>query len=176
MSADPFHLNRPVHLALRDAFYEQAVLQAKKLSEKKVLSEQRETAEKALRFFCEAKVHAEAANRSEKTSTEDQSFLEVLDTAVDNAQSIARMLRRQQSSKEKECRICRFLGSNEVHQKMSTHYRRCAAYILKGMLLLLQHADRPYQDLQQAGVAKMSPSDQARYEKARALRVQPQKT
>ena len=167
MSDDAFYLNRPVHLARRDVFYEQAVRRTQELSEQKKLSEQRETAEKALEGFCKARKHAEVANRSEKTSAANHLFLDVLDTTMDNAQSITRMLRRQQSADADACPLCRFLGSDDVHQKMTTHYRRCAAYILKGLLLLLQRADQPYQQLREDMLRQMSPSDKTRYDKAR---------
>jgi hypothetical protein len=167
MSDDAFHLNRPVHLARRDVFYERAVQLTKKLNEQKTLSERQKTAEAALHSFCEARKHAEAANRSDKTSLENRLFLDLLDTALDNAQSITRMLRRRQSSQAEDCTICRFLGTSEVHQKMSTHYRRSAAYILKGLLLLLQNADSPYERLRKTSLAKMNAADKTRYDKAR---------
>ena len=50
---------------------------------------------------------------------------------------------------------------------MSTHYRRCAAHLLKGLLQVLQQADRPCQELQRSCLAKMSATDKAHYEKAR---------
>jgi len=168
MSDDAFHLNRPVHLARRDVFYEKAVELTKKLNEQKTLSGQQETAEAALHFLSEARKHAEAANRSDKTSLENRLFLDVLDTALDNALSITRMLRRQQSSQAEDCTICRFLGSSEVHQKMSMHYRRSAAYILKGLLLLLQNVDSPHERLRKTSLAEMNATDKARYDKARA--------
>ena len=173
MSADPFHLNRPVHLARRDVFYEQAEQLIKQLPARKELKDQQAVAEKALDLFNKARQHALSANQSEKTSAEDQLFLKFLDAAVDNTQSITRMLRRQQAVDSEDCPLGRFLGATDVSSKMSAHYRRCAAHILKGLLLLLQQAGRPYQELQQAGLAKMSPTDKARYEKARAHLPQP---
>lgn len=172
MSDDPFHLNRPVHLARRDAFYKQAGQRVEQLSAQKKLAEEQETAEEALRLFCEARQHARAANRSEKTSTEDQLFLDFLDAAVDNTQSITRMLRRQQSVESDECPLGRFLGTNDVSSKMGTHYRRCAAHILKGLVQILQQAARPYQELQQTTLSEMSSTDKNRYEKTRTYLTQ----
>jgi hypothetical protein len=174
MSADPFHLNRPVHLAHRNLFYEQAGQLVEELPSHKKLEEQREIAEKALALFYEARKHGRSANRSDKTSTEDQLFLDFLDTTVDSMQSITRMLRSQQSAESKECPLGRFLGSTDVSSKMGTHYRRCAAHILKGFLLVLQQAARPYQELQQSSLSKISATDKARYEKAREHLTQPQ--
>ncbi|MBC8206422.1 MAG: hypothetical protein ISR85_05885 [Kiritimatiellales bacterium] len=167
MSVSPFHLNRPVHLARRDVFYEQAEQLIEQLPTRKKLPDQQEVAEKALRLFYTARQHAQAANRSEKTSAEDQFFLDFLNTAVDNTQSITRMLRRQRSVESEDCPLGRFLGSEDVGSKMSAHYRRCAAHILKGLLQVLEQAAQPYQELQQTGLTKMSPTDQLRYEKAR---------
>jgi len=176
MSADPFYLNRPVHLARRDLFYEQAGQLIEELPAHKKLEEQQEIAEKALALFYEARKHAQSANRSKKTSTEDQLFLDFLDTAVDNTQSITRMLRRQRAVESEGCPLGRFLGSEDMGVKMSTHYRRCAAHILKGLLQVLRQAGRPYQELQRSCLAKMSATDKARYEKARTYLIRPSVT
>ena len=176
MSADLFHLNRPVHLARRDVFYEQAEQLIEQLPARKKLPDQQEIAETALHLFYTARQHAQAASRSDKTSTEDLLFLDFLYTAVDNTQSIVRMLRRQRSVESEDCPLGHFLGSEDVGAKMSTHYRRCAAHILKGLLQVVQQAARPYQELQQANLAKMSPTDQARYEKTRTHLAQPPET
>lgn len=173
MSTDPFHLNRPVHLARRDMFYEQAERLIKELPVQKKLDERKNIAEKALGLLYKARKHAQAANRSNKTSTEDQLFLALLDTAVDNTRSITQMLRRQQSAESEECPLGRFLNSTDVSSKMSVHYRRCAAHILKGLLLVLQHAAKPYEQLRNTSLTKMVANDKARYEKARACLEQP---
>lgn len=167
MSDDLFHLNRPVHLARRDLFYEQAVDLIKQLPSQKTLEQQRDIAGQALDLFYEARSHAQAANRSGKTSTEDQLFSSFLDTAVDNTQSISRMLRRQHSVEKEQSSLNRFLGSADSGAKMSTHYRRCAAHILKGLLQVLQQAEQPVQDLQQSMLFKMNGTDKTRYEKTR---------
>jgi hypothetical protein len=167
MSDEVFHLNRPVHLARRDLFYEQAKKLIKTLPAQKKTDTQQEAAEKALGFFCEAKKHAEAANRSGKASAEDRLFMEFLDTAADDVQSITLMLRRQQSAESEDCPLGRFLESADVSQKMAVHYRRCAAHILKGLLLVLQNADQPYEQLRNTTLAKMGATDKARYDKAR---------
>ncbi len=168
MSTDPFHLNRPVHLARRDVFYEQAEQLIAQLPSQKSIAGQKEIAEKALHLFREAHRHAAAANQSLKTSDRNQLFLDFLDTAVDNTQSITRMLRRQQAAESDPCPLNLFLGSSDTGAKMSTHYRRCAAHILKGLLQILQQAAQPYQELQQTSLTKMTATDKARYDKARA--------
>lgn len=167
MSGDIFHLNRPVHLARRDVYYEQAVQLIEQLPAQKKLEDEQEATQLALQLFRKAREHASAANRSNKTSTEDQLFLSFLDTAVDNTQSIIRMLRRQQSAESEKSSLGRFLGSNDVSSKMSAHYRRCAAHILKGLLLVLQQAAQPYEKLRESTLIKMSATDKARYQKSR---------
>lgn len=166
MSADLFHLNRPVHLARRDVFYEKAVAHIKMLSSTRLLAEQRKIAEQTLYLFHEARRCAEAANLSEKTSTQSRLFESFLDTATDNALSIARMLRNQTSAEASDNPLDRFLDSNDTGAKMNVHYRRCAAHILKGLLNILQLAEKPFRDLRQTSLAKMPVAEKARYEKA----------
>ena len=166
MSADPFHLNRPVHLARRDVFYEKAVAHIKTLPSTRQLAEQRKIAEQALFLLNEACRCAEAANLSEKTSTQSRLFETFLDTAADNTLSVTRMLRRQTSAEASDNPLDRFLDSSTTGAKMSVHYRRCAAHILKGLLNIMQQAEKPYRDLQRTSLAKMTVADKDRYEKA----------
>ena len=166
MSADPFHLNRPVHLARRDVFYEKSVTLIKKLPSQKSLSEQSKTAEQALYLLREARRHAEAANLSEKTSTQSRLFVSFMDTVVDNTLSITRMLRRQISADATDNPLDGFIGSTGPAAKMSGYYRRCGVLILKGLLNILQQAEKPFLALRQTSLAKMSVVDKARYEKA----------
>lgn len=167
MSADPFHLNRPVHLARRDVFYEKAAALIKNLPSKKPPVEQRKVAEQALYLLREARRHAEAANLSEKTSEQNRLFVDFLNTSVDNTQSIVRMISRQFVVDAQGNPLDRFLGTSGAGAKMSGHYRRCAGLVLKGLLNILQLAEKPFRDLRQTSLAKMAPADKARYEKAR---------
>jgi hypothetical protein len=76
------------------------------------------------------------------------------------------MLRRQTSVDVADNPLDLFLNSSDTGAKMSRHYRRCAAHILKGLLLVLQQAEKPFRALQQTSIAKMTVVDKARYEKA----------
>ncbi|QHI68621.1 hypothetical protein [Tichowtungia aerotolerans] len=167
MNVDPFHLNRPVHLARRDVFYEQAKQLIQELPTHKDLEDQHETVLKALALFQDALHHANAANQSNETTDKDLRFSYFLDACVDNTQSITRMLRRQRSVNSKDSNLTTFLGSEDTSAKMATHYRRCAAHILKGTLHLLSHAEAPYHHLQQLTFDAMTSDERARYEKAR---------
>ena len=89
-----------------------------------------------------------------------------MDAVVDNTLSITRMLRRQVAADVPENPLDHFLGSPGTGAKMSGHYRRCAAHILKGLLNILQLAEKPYCDLRQTSLAKMTVVDKDRYEKA----------
>ena len=166
MSADLFYLNRPVHLARRDVFYEKAAESIRRLPSLKEPAAQRRVAEQALYLFREARRHAEAANLSDRTSAQSILFVNLLDSAVDNAQSITRMLRRQMEVSAPESPLDRFLGSPDTGSKMHGHYRRCASVVLKGLLSILREAEKPVHQVQQASLGKMSLTDKARYEKA----------
>ncbi len=168
MSLDPFHLNRPVHLARRDVFYKRAVELIGGLNDPADTIQRRERAEKALFMLREARRHAKAANRSEKTSDQSRLFVDFLDNAVDNTQSIARMLRRQTAVRSGDNPLDRFLCSEDTGAEMHKHYSRCAEHILKGLLNILEQAQAPFDSLRQNSLSKMSPVDKARYEKANA--------
>lgn len=167
MNVDPFHLNQPVHLARRDVFYEQAHRLVEQIPTHKDPAEQHETAEKALAFLKNARHHAKEADQSQATGNDNQLFSEFLDAAVDNTQSITRMLRRQRAVESENSTVIRFLNSEDTASKMSTHYRRCAAHILKGLLHLLSQAEKPYQQLKKSTFENMTPENRVRYEKTR---------
>ena len=166
MSADPFHLNRPVHLARRDVFYEKAAARIKTLPATKQSAEQRKTAEQALFLLGEARSCAAAANLSEKTSTQSRLFEAFMDTVTDSTLSITRMLRRQTAADAADNPLDQFLDSGDAGGKMSRHYRLCAGHIMKGLLNVLRLAEKPFRELQRTSLAKMTVADKDRYEKA----------
>ncbi len=166
MSADPFHLNRPVHLARRDVFYQKAAERIRGLQSTKTSDEQCELAEQALYLLREARRHAEAANLSGKTSSQNRLFVKYMDIVVDNTLSVTRMLRRQLGVEAPDNGLDGFIGTPGPGKKMGAIYRQCATLILKGLLNSLERADKPFRDLSQTSLAKMSTVDKARYEKA----------
>jgi len=166
MSADPFHLNRPVHLARRDVFYEKAVERIRRLPSQKLPAEQRKTAEQALYLLREARRHAEAANLSDKTSTQNRLFVNFMDIVVDNALSVTRMLRRQIGVAAPDNALDGFISTLGPGTKMEKIYRQCTALILEGLLNSLEQAENPFSNLSRTSLAKMSVVDKARYEKA----------
>jgi len=166
MSADPFHLNRPVHLARRDVFYGKAVERIRRLPSQKLPAEQRKIAEQALYLLREARRHAEAANLSDKTSTQSRLFVKFMDVVVDNALSVTRMLRRQMGVEAPDNGLDGFITASGSGAKMFKIYRRCGTLILEGLLNSLDQAEKPFQDLSRTSLAKMSVVDKARYEKA----------
>lgn len=173
MSSDLLYLNRSVHLARRDVFFEQAKELIEDLSGQKNSATQHATAKRAQVLFQEALHHARMANRAPNATDEDLLFADFLYSAVDNTQSIVRMLRRQRSVQCALSPLTQFLGSESIESKMAIHYRRSAAHILKGMLKLLPLADRPYRQLQHSTFSNMSSDERTRYEKARKQLLHP---
>lgn len=167
MSANPFHLNRPVHLARRDVFYLKAVNRIRQIPLHETPAEQSQSAEQAFYLLREARRHAEAANRSEKTSAQSRAFVDFMDIVVDNVQSITRILRRQAGIDRPDNALDRFLNTTGTGAKMSGHYRQCAAFGMEGLIHVLQQAEKPFSDLSRTSLAKMSLEDKERYEKAR---------
>lgn len=166
MSVDPFHMNRPVHLARRDVYFEKAVQLIESLAGQRDPVKQQKTANQALICFQEALRHGTAANQSDKTSRNTRLFQYFLETAIDNTGTIARMLERRLTLEAEDNPLDQFLGESDTGIKMSTHYQRCAAHVLKGFLLVLAQAKAPVQELQDSSLVKMTPNDQARYKKA----------
>ncbi len=166
MSTDPFHLNRTVHLARRDALYEKAVRRILHISVRKCPQEQCQLANEAFYLLTEAHRHAEIANLAGKTSTQSKLFEQVLGTLIDNTQSLSRMLRRRLVFGHKDNHLNRFFGAPEIGEKVSSHYIRCAGLILRGLKNIVHSAETPFKELSKTSIAKMTSVDKARYEKA----------
>lgn len=161
------HLNRPIHLARRDAFYERAVellyLPLQEMDTKTRLQHMGQV----LALLEVAKKHAFFAARSSQRASREPDFLHFIQLIYDNVQAIESMMRHQAHLEGAESFLCQFLNTTrEQCQLPAMHYRRRADDIMQGLWQILRLAYTPYRSLQNEFNREGSDEECKRYEKA----------
>lgn len=167
MTANDFNLNRPIHLARRDVYFERAVellyLPIQELdTNARILH-----IDQVLALLKTAQFHAFFATKSAGTTGSEQDFLRFLNLISHNVQSAHAMMQHQTHLEHEEGFLCQFLSASPEECALpALHYRRRADDILQGVWHLLRLAHRPYRELQRGNVDTLQPAEQARYRKA----------
>jgi len=161
-----FNLNRPIHLARRDVFFERAVeMLNMPLQELDILLRIKH-AEMILSLLKTSESHAFFATRS-SASLQEHDFLRFLKLIADNVQSIHAMMQQQSHLEGEEGFLCQFLGATAEQCALpAMHYQRRAEDILQGLWHVLQLAHAPYRSLQKANYETMNDGERERYKKA----------
>ncbi len=167
MSATDFNLNRPIHLARRDAHFERAVeLLYMPIQELDTEARIRHV-ENVLLLLRTAQHHALLAAKSLETTQPERDFLRFLSLISHNVQSAHSMMQHQTHLQGEEGFLCQFLSASEEECALpAMHYRRRADDILQGIWHLLRLAHRPYRELQHANTNSLSKEELSRYRRA----------
>ncbi len=167
MSKAHFDVNRPIHLARRDVFFERAVELLYTPLQNMTTANRIQHAEIILSMLKTAESHAFFALQSSSTITQESDFLRFLKLISDNVQSAHAMLQHQLHLEAEESFLCQFLNATPEQCVLpAMHYQRRAEDILQGLWNVLQLAHNAYRSLQQANLQKLSASEQERYRKA----------
>jgi hypothetical protein len=168
---DAFHLNvnRPVHLARRDAYYEYAVELLNRPMHGVDLRERIRHAQRVLALLKTAAQHARFASRAPQAAPKEADFLRFLQLINDQVESLLAMNQQQTHFVLEECFLGRFLQAQpEQLQLLPGHYQRRAEDIQDGLCHLLQLAYPPYHELYEANLRTLNEAERARYTQAYA--------
>jgi hypothetical protein len=161
------NVNRPVHLARRDAYYERAVELLNRPLHGMGLRERIRHAERTLSLFKTAVHHARFAGRSPQALPLEADFLRFMLLIMDQVESLLAMTQQQTHFELEECFLGQFLQTQpEQLQLLPGHYQRRAEDILEGICHLLQLAYQPYHDLYQADLQGLAEGERVRYNQA----------
>ncbi len=167
VSALHFDINRPIHLARRDAFFERAAERLYQPVAELDATARLEHVSRVLQLLSTAQQHATFATRSAQATGPEQDFLHFLRLVAGNLRSVHSMTQHQEHLEGKNGFLCRFLNAPPEECALpAMHYRRRADDILQGIWHLLRLAHEPYRTLQQASQKALSPAEQERYRKA----------
>jgi len=161
------HLNRPIHLARRDAFYERGIeLLYMPLQEMDTQTRKRHLYN-VMQVLAIARKHAFFAARSVVSSDREQDFMKFLELIHDNAKSMHSMMEHQAHLEGAESFICQFLNTTQEQCQMpAMHYRRRAEDLMGGLWQLLKLAHTPYRSLQNDFNESVPEDERNRYRKA----------
>lgn len=167
MTSNDFNLNRPIHLARRDVYFERAVeLLYLPIQELDTDARIRHI-DQVLALLKTGQFHALFATKAAGTGAGEQDFLRFLNLISHNVQSAHAMMQHQTHLEHEEGFLCQFLSASPEECALpALHYRRRADDILQGVWHLLRLAHRPYRDLQRRNVESLSDDEKARYRKA----------
>ncbi len=167
MSSLHFNLNRPMHLARRDAFFERAVELLYTPVQEMDSASRLDHVESIQTLLNTAQRHAFFATMAPGAPQEERDFLHFLDLISQNLQSAQSMTQNQSHLEGEENFLVQFLGDQPDDSAIpALHYRRRADDILQGLWHLLRLAHKPYRALQQNNLASLTDADRARYKKA----------
>jgi hypothetical protein len=162
-----FDINRPIHLARRDVFFERAVELLYTPLQNLSTAERIAHAEIVISLLKTAESHAFFGIQSSGTIAQETDFLRFLKLISDNVQSAHSMLQHQLHLEAEESFLCQFLSATPEQCVLpAMHYQRRAEDILQGLWNILQLAHTAYRNLQQVNIERMTEEERARYRKA----------
>jgi len=160
-------LNRPIHLARRDAFYERGVELLFLPLQQMGTQTRIHHLQQIMDCLAAAKQHAFFASRGHNPPQKEVDFLQFLKLIFNNVQSIHSMMLHQSHLEGAESFLCQFLHTTrEQCQLPAMHYRRRAEDLMQGLWQMMQLAYTPYRALQAEFKQSATPEEWARYQKA----------
>lgn len=159
-----FDINRPVHLARRDAFFERAAELLYSPFQHLPTSQRIQHIETILALLKTAEQHAFFSIQSSDALPREHDMLRFLRLIADSVQSAHAMMQHQLHLEGEESFLCQFLGATPEQCVLpAMHYQRRSEDILQGLWNVLQLAHAAYRQLQQANQDQLSPAERERY-------------
>lgn len=164
-----FELNRPVHLARRDVYFENAsdllFIQEHRNYEPYLRSADYEEILFSLRISCE---HARYSINHPDTSGKDEQFSHFVNLLAGNVKAVLSMINLKGMVEDARDSSFGFLGVNEASAGLQAEeYQRRANDILRSIQSTLNLAEVPFSELKQENRAASTEDENMRYEKAR---------
>ena len=162
-----FEKNRPVHLALRDVYYERAT---KLLRDPDVMaSHELDTAlfEEIQFLLRTAREHGGFAVREEQKNGKDSDFARFINMLAGNVKSILSMLNLKHSVEKEGGFFSSFLEANHASVALQAEeYERRARDILRCLLSTLALAGPAFENFRKANDEAFTEDERGRYRKA----------
>jgi hypothetical protein len=161
-------LNRPVHLAGRDVFYDQAVKLLQGDLMNYPVSDRSEKCRAITTLIHLAKEHADFSMRGIECSREEKLFLQFLVLLLDSAQALQVMTKHEQLLASDRELLHEFLGQDtELIERSAAEHRQLAQTLLKETIQLIQMATDAFGKLKEKNLAEFDKHDaRPRYQRA----------
>ena len=159
-----FDLNRPVHLARRDVFFERAAEMLYTPFQHLATAQRIRHVETIMALLKTSESHAFFAIQASNSLPKEHDLLRFLRLISDSVQSAHSMMQHQLHLEAKESFLCQFLSATPEQCVLpAMHYQRRAEDILQGLWNVLQLALSAYRSLQQSNLQQLTPDEQQRY-------------
>ncbi|NNJ70530.1 MAG: hypothetical protein HKP10_04495 [Kiritimatiellales bacterium] len=166
---DHFEQNRPVHLALRDVYFERAA---------RMISAQQSTLspeinvgeyEEILFLLRVSREHARFSIRNAGKNETDEQFSRLINILVGNVKAALSMINLKGMVESRDGSFFSFLGANQASIALQgEEYQRRANDIIRSIHNTLKLAEDPFELLKLENSAAASEEERERYAKARA--------
>ncbi len=167
MSSNDFNLNRPIHLARRDAYFERAVELLYMPMQQMDTNERLHHVDKVLSLLKTSQFHAFFTTKSPSATQHEHDLLHFMQLISHNVQSAHSMMQHQAHLEGEEGFLCQFLDARPDECVLpAMHYRRRADDIFHGLWHLLRLGHKPYRKLQQENIRSLTKPEELRYRKA----------
>ncbi|MBP7829222.1 MAG: hypothetical protein KA248_04820 [Kiritimatiellae bacterium] len=164
MKSNHFDINRAVHLARRDVFFERAAEMLYSPFQHLPTVQRIRHVETILSLLKTSEQHAFFAIQASRALPREHDMLRFLRLISDNVQSAHSMMQHQLHLEGEESFLCQFLSATPEQCVLpAMHYQRRAEDILQGLWNVLQLAHTAYRQLQQANQDQLQPEERERY-------------
>lgn len=164
-----FEQNRPVHLALRDIYYQQATALLKDSKHMAVRELQLRDYEEILFALRTARKHGRFAVRDNGKNEKDDQFCNFINMLAGNVKAVLSMLNLKLSVEAVDGFFFSFLEVNHASVALQAEeYERRARDIIRCMLNTLKIAGVAFEHLKQANYEVFTEVERERYDKAMA--------
>lgn len=164
MNTEHIELNRPVHLARRDVFFERAV-ELLHMPLGSMDTDQRiNHLEKVKAFLGCSEEHGVFGMRSSHVLPQEKDFVHFIKLVQESVISVLSMIQHLQHIRAEEGFLGRFLrGSGKELFQPAQHYERRADDIMQGLWQMLRLSHVPYQSLHREQFSGFSQDESRRY-------------
>jgi tetratricopeptide (TPR) repeat protein len=164
-----FEQNRPVHLALRDVYYERAAKLLENPEHMTMQALQASNYEEILFILRTARTHGQFAVRDNVKNEKDGQFCKFINMLAGNVKAVLSMLNLKHSVEAKDGFFFSFLEVNHASVSLQAEeYERRARDIIRCMLNTLDIASSAFHELQQSNLDAFTELERERYDKAMA--------
>ncbi len=163
-----FELNRPIHLARRDVYFERAVELISSQHEIHGVDLQVEDYEEILFLLRTARQHARFSIRNADQNEIDEQFSRFINLLAGNVKAVLSMINLKGMIENAQGSSFSFLGVNQASAGLQAEeYQRRANDIVRSMQNTLKLAQEPFVSLKTVSREASTDEENARYEKAR---------
>lgn len=170
---DHFELNRPVHLARRDVYFERAAELISAQQRSFSFEINTEDYEEIIFLLRVARLHARFAIRDAGKNEKDEQFGRFINLLAGNVKAVLSMLNLKAVVECSGESFLSFLGANQASVALQAEeYLRRANDIVRSIHNTLQLAEEPFAQLKVDNATAASEEDLERYTKARQHFIQ----